>query len=252
MHLKKEDIQFIEIAYDSGIIPPPYSHFFKLRIGIQRDFLDVSLDMVYTDRDEVTEEEILDEGFSLHDDVHFKGEVPIVWKKPLLDIYSGTRWSNKKLDSEGGISILTKDIHGQQVQTIPLNQDEWHHFAQDVIQAVYEISKKEMPLKIGYIVREENQSLEITLTMLFSVRKVELKINGKPKDANWDETKELLSMVFLPDYDYDKAKQSKPQHKGHFIDSGDGLWHEMGKGVVNVDDTFDAVGRIKQGFRRLV
>jgi hypothetical protein len=251
MHLKKEDIELIEIAFDSGLIPPPYSHYYKLKIGIQRDFLDVALDLVYTDRDEVTEEEIKDEGFTLHDDFHFNGEVPSVWKKPLMELYSKTRWSNKKLDDEGGIGILTKDSHGQEVYTVPLNQEEWQFFAQDVIQAIYEITKKEAPLKIGYLIQEEGQVLDLSLTVLFSVRKVEVRVNGKAKEADWDMTKELLSFVFLPDYDYDRAKQTKPQQKGHFIDCGDGFWHEVGKGVINIDDSFDAVGRIKDGFKAL-
>jgi hypothetical protein len=251
MHLKKEDIELIEIAFDSGLSPPPYSHYYKLKIGIQRDFLDVALDLVYTDRDEVTEEEIKDEGFTLHDDFHFNGEVPSVWKKPLMELYSKTRWSNKKLDDEGGIGIFTKDSHGQEVYTVPLNQEEWQFFAQDVIQAIYEITKKEAPLKIGYLIQEEGQVLDLSLTVLFSVRKVEVRVNGKAKEADWDNTKELLSFVFLPDYDYDRAKQTKPQHKGHFIDCGDGFWHEVGKGVINIDDSFDAVGRIKEGFKAL-
>jgi hypothetical protein len=213
--------------------------------------LDVSLDLVYTDRDEVTEEEIRDEGFTLHDDYHFNGEVPLVWKKPLMELYSKTKWSNKKLDSDGGVGVLTKDSHGQEVYTVPLNQEEWQFFAQDVIQAIYEITKKEAPLTIGYLIKDENQTLDMELKVLFSVRKVEFRVNGRAKEADWDTTKELLSFVFLPDYDYDRAKQAKPQYKGHFIDCGDGLWHEVGKGVINIDDSFDAVGRIKQGFKAL-
>jgi hypothetical protein len=209
------------------------------------------LDLVYTDRDEVTEEEIRDEGFTLHDDFHFNGEVPLVWKNPLMELYSKTKWSKRKLDAEGGIGVLTKDTHGQEVYTVPLNQEDWQFFAQDVIQAIYEISKKEAPLKIGYLIREENQLLDLILTVLFSVRKVEVRINGKAKEADWDKTKDLLSVVFLPDYDYDRAKQAKPQHKGHFIDCGDGFWHEVGKGVINIDDSFDAVGKIKEGFKAL-
>ena len=141
MHLRTEDLTRIEIEYDSGVMPPPYSHIFKLKIGFGKNFLDTQLDLVYTDREEITEDEILNEGFSVDDDFHFQGEIPKVWEKPLRDLYAKSKWSNKKLDEEGGIKLLAKDSQGQIVRTIPLNQEEWQFLSQDYIQAIYEITQ---------------------------------------------------------------------------------------------------------------
>lgn len=252
MHLKTDDLTRLEIVFESGMIPPPYSHNYKLKISFGKNFLDTTLDMIYTDREEITEQEIIDEGFTLDDDFHFQGEIPTVWEKPLKELYAKSKWSNNKLDEEGGINILTKDRHGKISRTTPLNQQDWQHFAQDYIQAIYEIDKKEAPLTLNYIIRDENKSLEINLTVKFSIRKVEIYLNGQLKEADWEETRTLLSYIFLPDYDYSKAKQKPPQHKGQFIDCGDGYWHEIGKGVINIDDSFDAVGKIKKGFANLI
>jgi hypothetical protein len=252
MHLKTEDLNRIEIEYDSGAIPPPYSHIFKIKINFGKNFLDSQLDLVYTDREEITEEEILNEGFTTDDDYHFQGEIPKVWEKPLRELYSKSKWSNKKLDEDGGIKILSKDSQGQIVRTVPLNQEEWLIFSQDYIQAIYEITKKEAPLSIHYLVREKESVSEIELVVRFSIRKMEVSVNGKSKEANWDETKELLSLIFLPDYDYGIATESKPNQKGHFIECGDGYWHDMQKGVFNIDDSFDAISKIKQGFQKFL
>ncbi|MBW3469445.1 hypothetical protein [Arthrospiribacter ruber] len=252
MHLKTEDLARLEIEFDSGVIPPPYSHVFKLKIGFGKNFLDTQLDMEYTDREDLSEEEILNEGFSLEDDYHFQGEVPKVWEKPLKELYAKSKWSNNRLDQEeGGIYILAKDVHGKVSRTTPLNQQEWQFFTQDYIQAIYELSKREAPLQVNYLIVDQAGSKEISLTVRFSIRKVEVLVNGKMKEIHWEKAKELLGYVFLPDYDYDRAKEKKPSQNGDYIDCGDGYWHDMKKGVFNIDDSFDAISRIKEGFRKL-
>lgn len=252
MHIRTEDLSSIEIQFDSGVVPPPYSHIFKLKINFSVKALETSLDLIYTDREELTEEEIFDEGFSLDDDFHFNGDISKIWEKPLKELYTASKWTNKSLDDEGGINLSLKDRQGKSSLVIPQNQQEWQILAQDLIQAIYETSKKELPLSLRYLIKTKTEETMIELTMKFSIRKVEIKINGKITEGAWDKTKDLLSYVFLPDYDYSKAKQQVPNHNGIFIDCGDGYWHELGKGVVNIDNSFDAVSKIKDGFQKLL
>jgi hypothetical protein len=252
MHLKTEDLVRLEIDFDSGVIPPPYSHKFKMKVVFGKNFLDSSLDLVYTEREELTDEEIFEEGFTLNDDFQFHGEIPKVWEMPLKQLYAQSKWSNSKLSEEGGINLLAKDRHGKISRTIPLNQKDWQYFAQDYIQAIYETSKKERPLSLNYIIRQQDKEFFINVTMKFLFRKAEIKINDKLKEGDWESTKKLLSYVFLPDYDYSKAKTKIPNGLGHFIDCGDGYWHELGKGVINIDDSFDALQKIQEGFQQLL
>ncbi|MEP0711424.1 MAG: hypothetical protein ABJC55_05830, partial [Algoriphagus sp.] len=63
---------------------------------------------------------------------------------------------------------------------------------------------------------------------------------------------QLLKLVFSPDYDYEVAKETPGTTRGEYIECGDGYWHELGKGVINVDSTFDAVQKIKDGFENLI
>lgn len=252
MHLKAENLSSLEIQFDSGVVPPPYSHIFKLKIGFGANTIETSLDLIYTGREELTHEEIFDEGFSLEDDFHFKGDISKIWEKPLIDLYLKSKWANDLLDEEGGINLIVIDHKGKKTSLIPQNQKEWQIFAQDLIQAIYETSNKELPLSLRYLIRSQTVETMIHLKVLFSIRKVEIKINDKFKEGDWDKTKDLLSDIFLPDYDYSKAKQQVPNHLGHFIDCGDGYWHEIGKGVVNIDNSFDAVSKIKEGFQKLI
>ncbi len=252
MHLKTEDIIRIEIDYDSGSIPPPFSHHFKLRLSFEKNFLNTSLDMHYTHREELSDEEILDEGFTLEDDHHWVGELHHAWVNPIKKCYIDSKWSNKKLEEdEGGIKVLAKDSHGKISRTVPLNQDDWKYLAQDIIQAIFETSKKEAPLIVNFIKVEKEASLDISLIMKFSNRKAIGTINGKEKELDWEKTKGLLTNVFLPDYDYDKAKEQKPTKRGIYIECGDGFWHEFGNGIYNIDSSYDAVSKIKEGFLNL-
>ena len=252
MHLKTEDLTRIEIDFDSGSIPPPFSHTFKLKISFEKTFLNIQLDLEYTHREDMGDEEILDEGFTLEDNYNYVGELHQAWEKPMKNLYVSSKWSNKKLDNdEGGVRLLAKDLHGKITRTVPLNQEEWQYMAQEIIQAIYETSKKEAPLIINFLKIAHEETLEIALTMRFSVRKALATINGKEKELNWEKTKELLSFVFLPDYDYDQAREGKPTKRGIFIDCGDGLWHEFGKGIYNIDSSYDAVSKIIEGFLKL-
>lgn len=253
MHLKTEDLTRLEIEFDSGSIPPPYSHTFKLRISFEKNFLNTQLDLHYTGREDLEDEEILEEGFSLSDDYSFLGEIPKVWETPFKDLYSESKWTSKKFDDqEGGVKILAKDIHGKISRTIPINQNDWQLLAQDYLQAIYEISKKEAPLSIKFYAQDQNGIHDISFTVKFSIRKIEALTDGKSKEADWVETKTLLANIFLPDYDYSQAKTSKPTKRGYYIECGDGYWHELGKGVVNIDNSFDAVAKIKEGFLKML
>ncbi|GAB3648861.1 hypothetical protein GCM10028791_13280 [Echinicola sediminis] len=252
MFLKSDDIKRLEIEFNSGIVPPPFSNVFKLKIGFEKDFINTQFSIHYTDREELSEEEILSEGFNVDDDFEFVGELPKVWENPIKSCYASSKWSNKKdLDENGGIKILGKDIHGKIARSIPLNQEEWHMLTQEFIQAIYEINHREAPLTIRYRDITKESVTEYILTVKFSVRKVIVEVNGEIKEMDWDESRQLLSNIYLPDYDYETATEALPKKRGQYIDCGDGFWHKFGKGVINLDDSFDAISKIQEGFKNL-
>lgn len=253
MNLKSDDIIRLELEYDSGITPPPFSYTFKLRVGFDKNFVNAQFDIHYTDREEISEEEILNEGFSLDDDYSYVGELPRIWEPPFKALYSQSSWSNKKtLEPSGGMKVLAKDVHGKIIRAIPNNQEEWQYLAQEFIQAIYEIDKKEAPLRIQYlIVSDSGEKNLYQMTMKFSTRSIDFRVNGSPREISWDAPKKLLPNIYLPDYDYDQAKDSEPTQPGTYLDSGDGFWHEFGKGIFNIDDSFDAVSKIKEEFTKL-
>lgn len=252
MHLKSEDITRLEIDYQTGHLPAPFSHIFKLRMSFDKNFINTQFDIHYTEREGMVEEDITSEGFTVADDYTYKGEIPKTWVMPFKKLYSESKWSNQKtLGENGGVKLLAKDVHGKITRDIPLNQEEWYQLSQEFIQAIYEVSEKEAPLTIRYKKIEKEAHTDISLLFRFSVRKIELAVNGKKIPLEWEKGRELASLVYLPDYDYEVAKSSEPTNNGTYIDCGDGYWHEFGRGIFNLDEAFDAKAKILDEFEKL-
>jgi len=242
-------IQGILLAYDTGILPPPFSHVFQLSLDWSKGDLDTKLDLHYTDREGLSEEELLDEGFSLHDDYRFAGKIDSSWTQALQGLLAETRWSNKPLE-EGGIvlSFLPKQAK-EDIKTLS-NQEDWLLLAQEIIQAIYETSKKEAPLTLRYQKVEASQTRECVLTLYFATRSVRVTVQGVSQPWPWEEATRLMKLVFTPDYDYSKASTSPGKQPGAYLDCGDGYWFALGKGITNSHPSFDAVQKIKSTFDR--
>ncbi|WP_375582955.1 hypothetical protein [Cyclobacterium xiamenense] len=252
MHLKSDDITRLEIDYLTGDIPPPFSHVFKLKLSFSKNFVNTQFDIHYTEREELSPEEITDEGFTLADDYRYTGELPKLWENVFKKLYAASKWSNQKsLGEKGGIKLLAKDIHGKITRDIPLNQNDWYLACQDYIQAIYEISKKEAPLQIRFKEIQSEGEMLVQLLFRFSIRKVELLVNDQHRVLEWEEARELASLIFIPDYDYAAASEEHPTKPGSYLDCGDGYWHNFDQGIINLDPAFDAKGRVIAAFRGL-
>lgn len=239
------------LEYDSGILPPPYSHVFRLSLDWLTGVLTTQLDLQYTDREELTEQEIFDEGFSLEDDYRYQGPVPSVWIGPVKQLLQATHWTKKSIDV-GGITLTPMEGTKSGGLKIPSNQEDWQMMAQDLIQAIYELEKKEAPLTVQYRKVEREQINDLSLTIHFSNREAVLLRSDVSKKISWEGAISLMKVVFMPDYRYEQAKDTPGNKRGSYIQCGDGYWHELGRGVVNSHASVDAVGKIKAGFDRLL
>jgi hypothetical protein len=239
------------LEYDSGIVPPPFSHVFRLALDWSKGSFSAQLDLHYNDREELTEQEIFDEGFSLEDDYRYQGNVPSVWIGPVKQLLQATHWTKKSID-EGGITLTPMEGTKSGGLKIPANQEEWQMMAQDLIQAIYELEKKEAPLTVHYRKVEREQFSDLSLTIHFSNREAVVVREEVSKNISWEGAISLMKVVFMPDYRYEQAKDTPGTKRGSYIECGDGYWHELGKGVVNSHASVDAVGKIKAGFDRLL
>jgi hypothetical protein len=248
---QKEEFTGIELEFHSGVIPPPYSHMYRISLDWSTGNLNAKLDLHYTEREELTEDEILDEGFTLDDDFSYSGSLNNIWIKALTDKVNDTKWTGKSID-DAGIILKLNDSGKVGKVKVPVNQEEWQVFGQDIIQAIYETTKKEAPLTIHYREVDTENIKDCSITIRFSDREVIFSQNNKEKNINWEYTVLLMKLIFTPDYNYEIAKEEPGKKRGSYIECGDGLWHELGKGVVNIDTSNDVVTKIKEIFSDLL
>lgn len=252
MEFDKDLITGLEIEYDSGSIPPPFSNVYRLVLDWSTEVLIAELILHYTDREDLSEQEILDEGFTLEDDYSATLTLDAAWKHPVFQLLKATKWNSKQLKDEGiSLALIEKDQKDSKPK-IPLDQEGWKLMGQDLIQAIYETNKKEAPLQIQFRIVDSDQTKDAKITVHFSNRKVIFQSNGIERELNWEYAIQLMKLIFMPDYNYEIAKEEAGKKRGIYLECGDGFWHELGKGVTNIDSDYDAVSKMREGIVALL
>ncbi len=251
MKFNEEALTGIEIEYDSGSIPPPFSHVYRLILDWSEGSLDADFVIHYTEREDISEDEIFEEGFTLDDDYSTKIKLNSVWKDPILEKLQETKWSPRQLTDEG-ISLAILEKGKSTSAKVPMDQEGWKLIAQDLIQAIYETKKKEAPLSVFFRVVDKEEIKDATITIFFQNRKVQIADADGEREVNWDYAIQLMKLIFTPDYNYEIARDQPGKKRGIYLDVGDGYWHTLGKGITNIDSDFDAVSRIEDALTQLI
>jgi len=215
------------IHFDTEVLPAPFCH--RYRIAIQREeagLFTVSLDLEYYGREELTEEEILEEGFSYNDDYQWKGDLPMVWGAAIDDKIKATSWKRHAPTREESSLYLRIRRPDAAEDVWPADKKQWETFAQELIQAIFELGKKEAPLTIQFL-NIENAQRSYSIEYKFAERTVSIHTAEKhQKPMDWHEGQRLLKYIFSFDYLPEDAIE-KPKKPGNYISPGDGLWYDL-------------------------
>ncbi len=219
----------IILMYNTGPIPPPYCHRYNINIEKKSpDDYSVDLSLEYFDRDEITEEEIFDEGFSMEDDCKWSGDLPKLWGQRLEEKFKSTNWKKKPTFDGTGREFLMKVSHHGQSETIqPATTRPWEMLAQEIIQTVFELSEKEAPLHIIFVSGSaKDQSKKADFTFSFAHQKVTL-ISKNEQHIDWEVGQNLLKYIFGFDYMPEESFDEIPDTASNYISPGDGFWYEL-------------------------
>lgn len=216
-------------------IPPPFARAIELSGEIsQNKELSVFFELTYLDRDQLTEEEILDEGFSMTDDFSWKGTLPDVWK----DILYGNLKSARPLKIKGlepHQHFWQLDFDGQSFY--PSNAEKLTYLLEEIQQAIFEKAERELPLDLIFFKNQSGETKEVSIKASFVERRVEITrtengIAGRTSLLPWEELNFILKNTFAGEFIMDTAFNQKPSHKGTFVNIGDGYWYELGKSLL--------------------
>ncbi|MCU0393624.1 MAG: hypothetical protein MUE81_21120 [Thermoflexibacter sp.] len=246
------DIQSFEIHFEtSENTTPPYSYAYILK-GSIKDKLELHYHVQYTHREDLSLEEIIDEGFSPNDDLEIQGRVDIMWVEELDLLMRQTK--PRQYIQQANIDFLEVNIthiDGTGNKFFPQNQDLWGYLCEELCQALLEEKQVERPLLFKFKKISPLESIEYWFMMSFSKRQVMLQNKTKKgipkeKSVGWEYGKKFLELVFKPDYFAENAQVHEPNKNGFYINIGDELWYEAGKTALNRSQKVDVLGQIEK------
>lgn len=215
-------------------IPAPFAHAIEINGSFEQD-LELSFELTYLDREDMTEDELMDEGFTSNDDFTWKGTLPKVWS----DVVFGSLKSANELfikSLEPHQDFWQVDFSGKSFY--PKNTDAFKYLIEELQQAVYEKAGREASLKLTFLKNQSGENMEVAVSASFIERKLQLvRTNiadgsSETKVLAWDELNFILKNTFSGEFEAEFAHSKKPSHKGLFLNAGDELWYEVGKSLL--------------------
>ena len=220
----------LTISFYTGPLPPPFCHKYDIEVSREVDGFSASLRLDYYDRDEISEDEIFDEGFTLNDNFEWRGTLPDFWGREIEQKLASSNWHKKQPD-DGGLSAFEIKYSGggKGEMLYPADRRQWEIFAQEIIQAIFELGQKEAPLQIEYLkVNAGAIKQNLTLIYRFSLRKIELSsTKSATRTLDWKEGQKLIQYIFYFDFIPENALEGPLSKPGNYINPGDGFWYSF-------------------------
>jgi hypothetical protein len=210
----------------SALIPAPYAYAIEGYFSFDQKGLEYKFDLEYLDRDQLTEDEILEEGFSMEDNLTLSGKLPIVWKEQLENLVLKTE---KTYPQELEDDQEFWDIEIGSENYYPKNSKHWKEFIEELQQAVIEQNKLENPLQITVIRSDNETQKEYKIKGNFEQKSLTIESCEKQSQLPWHKLKPLLKDFYSAEFDYEKATAKLPKKTGLFLNFGDDYWFELGK-----------------------
>ncbi|TDE17539.1 hypothetical protein [Dyadobacter psychrotolerans] len=243
------------VRYQSApVVPAPFSHYYTLTLNILSETeLDVDFSISYTDRDEIDEDEILDEGFTLDDDYKWKGSVPAIWTKEFQNIFASSKIIRQREEKEFEDFIeIELEENEKDVTVYPVDKERWSYFLQEFMQAIFESGGREKPFELTYLNISEGTSKLVELKASFANKSFTVVKDGNaPESLNWTQLQKVMDTVYKAEFIEDNASEKKPSKNGSYITAGDGLWYQLGIAVVEPSAKSKELAKIESLFGSL-
>jgi hypothetical protein len=210
----------------SALIPAPFAHAIEMHFSRSADVLNYKFDLEYLDREQLTEEEILEEGFTLEDNLTLEGKLPKAWLENLDNLLSKTE---KTYPQELEDNQEFWDIEIETENFYPKNSKKWKEFIEELQQAVVEQNKLESSLKIEVVRIDNDSRTNYTISGYFETRTLTIESNSVKVNLPWSKLNALLRDFYSAEFDYDKAAEKIPNKTGMYLNFGEQYWFELGK-----------------------
>lgn len=200
----------VKVSYQTLQLPPPHAFAYTLELDFLEDELKVKYELEFLNRDEITLEEIEEEGFSTDDDFSWTGSLGKAW---VDDLYDDLLDVELEEESEDFNIYLHMEIQDKEVDMAGLAvlAEDWDYRLQELIQAIYEKAGIEEKLKLQFIHIQTGENTFYQLEASFEHKTC--NINKKP--ITWEELHQLMSDVYTIDFEGEEVE--KPSKEGLWI-----------------------------------
>lgn len=198
----------IKISYQTLHLPPPFAYAYTLDINLHKDEAEVKLDLEYLNRDHISIDEILSEGFTENDDYNWHGKLGKNWANHLASILK-----DPKLRTENDTDQIWIHVSLDNKEGLVKDTEFWDYELQELIQAIYEKSKKEEKLKVKLLSNDDNKKRSYEIIGSFGDRKATINNN----EISWKIFREILTLSFSGSHS--ESGTEGPKAKGLWLNT---------------------------------
>lgn len=212
----------------SASVPPPFAHEISLEVRPAAREVQLKFAIQYSDREELTKEEIEEEGFTIEDDFEWEGTLPFAWKEVFEQTLKHTKPYNEKSQEKTDLFKIILDEGAFQPKDFELTKS----ILEQIQQAIFEIEQYEAPLH--YTILRKQSSVQQQVELHASFEKLEFRIEKKEKSVqlSWDSLGDAIGKIYTGELYYEKASNKYPSKNGLYINLGDEWWFEVGKSYI--------------------
>ncbi len=207
------------VSYQTLQLPPPYSFAYTLDLSFDDDAVVVKFEQEYLNRDTLSEEEILNEGFTTNDDISWSGTLGKVWADHFSKLFEDVQLQDESDEERLYIHMAV----GNGKPGMVIDTDFWEYELQEIVQAIYEASGRESGLHMDFLVVEDGDQQKISIDGSFEDRKARI---DKDQPTSWDNLRKIMSLTYNEDYAEEGVK--KPDEDGIWVDfDGEGYYYRI-------------------------
>jgi hypothetical protein len=211
----------VKLSYQTLQMPPPYAMAYTIAIDIE-EAIHVDLNIEYLDREEIDEEEIINEGFGLDDDFQWKGQIPNSWKQELISYFDSINLVDKSHDLNHWLFVELDTESKKSSGHIAIPEKELS-FLQQIIQACYEKGKRELPLSIDLITISNGEKNKFQIKASFAERSFSMNEQQK----SWSDLEKIMFVLYSEEPEPSKPSKN-PSKNGIWIDyTSEGYFYKL-------------------------
>lgn len=199
----------LNISFLTLQVPPPFAHGYTMSISQKGKAWEINFQLEYLQRDGLEEEEILEEGFTGEDDFQWTGRLPEIWILALDKLLQVTSYEGDQPLEAPNHLFLEYVNNGK--SGFPANFQEWEYMLEELIQAIYELAKRELPFMLHIINMKDK--VDLKLQAKFASRTFLLK--GSKRPFPWEQLKNILAHI--ENLEINEVPKVKPTKKGYWL-----------------------------------